>query len=191
MNKPNSHIIQIPSCLKSILLLSAMIICFSCGIPNRSIMTGNYGVESFVLKGKIDMLSRHGSIMDCAQSVSFYPAYPIGDQLSFTFGFKGKDMYEGFKNYLNKNLLFKIENKIHDFMILGYTDKDIEINVGDASEGDFFIIENVELRNQEIRHRTFKNLYKAVVIQGKMKFHFDEILVDSDFEFVLGQCYDK
>jgi len=167
----------------------AIITMTSCGIPNQSIMIGTYGEEDFVLEGKIEMLSRQGERNKCSQGISFYPAYPVGDQLSFTFGFKSKDMYQGFKEQINKNLLFNSQNRIDDFYILGYTDKSIEIHVGDAAEGDFFIIEKVELLKKGLRNKPFKELYEAVVIEGKMKFHFDEIIIDSKFEFVFGQCY--
>jgi hypothetical protein len=127
--------------------------------------------------------------MDCSQSISFYPAYPVGDQLRFSFGFKGKDMYQGFKDQINKNLLFNQKDQIDNFYILGYTDKEIEIDIGDAPEGDFFIIQNVELMKKRFRKSPFKELNEVVVVKGKMKIHFDEIIIESNYEFAFGQCY--
>tara|TARA_B100000497_G_C7665199_1_gene401015 strand:- start:1321 stop:1620 length:300 start_codon:yes stop_codon:yes gene_type:complete len=98
-------------------------------------------------------------------------------------------MYEGFQEQIDKNLLSNLENRIDKFYILGYTNKEIEIDIGDAPEGDFFIIHNVELKNKGLRNSPFEELNKAVVIEGKMKLHFDEIMIDSDFEFIFGQCY--
>lgn len=180
---------EIKNCILLNLLVYMIIILTSCGIPNRSVMKGTYGDENFVLKGKIGTMSRHVEWIDCSQSISFYPAYPVGDQLNFTFGLKDIDMYEGFQEQIDKNLLSNLENRIDKFYILGYTNKEIEIDIGDSPEGDFFIIHNVALKNKGLRNSPFEELNKAVVIKGKMKLHFDEIMIDSDFEFVFGQCY--
>ncbi len=160
----------------------------ACGIPNRSSIVGTYDEKPLFLKGKLDMLSRGPTWIECVQGVSFYPAYPLGDQFSFTMGFKDQDLYPGFTSQIGKNLLLTSDSEIDVFYILGYTNKEIEIDQDKAEPGDYFIVDEVILKERKMRS-SFKELEEAILLKGRMRLHFDDILINSEFSFHMAQCY--
>ncbi len=164
------------------------LLCIGCGVQNKSVLTGTYDAEPFELKGKLGMLSRGPTWVECAQGVSFDPAYPLGDQFSFTMGFKDQDLYPGFTSQIGKNLLLSNDSEIDVFYILGYTNKEVEIKQDKAVAGDYFIVDEVILKVKKLRS-SFKELEKAILLKGRMRLHFDNILINSEFELHLAQCY--